>query len=184
MNEFTSPNTLQAPLLICCRATANTSVAQAMSRWKMCTRSLLKAKRSATKLAFTRVSEESLRRGNRCVHRGFTDCVHRSIWLLRCELSNGVRRNVIRCCIADSLFFVCTAAQSVCALPRAAFAGCSGRSMRRSKRRVLISMRRWQKLFGESNDGPICGCHHCSDSFYRGDGVFGRVDHVRGRFDG
>jgi len=40
---------------------------------------LLRTKRSATKLGFTRVSEESLRRGNRFVHCGFTDCVQRGI---------------------------------------------------------------------------------------------------------
>jgi hypothetical protein len=34
--------------------------------------SLLRVKRSATKLVFARVSEESVRRGNRCVHCGFT----------------------------------------------------------------------------------------------------------------
>jgi cytochrome c5 len=36
-------------------------------------------------------------------------------------------------------------------------------------------MRRWQRLFGETNNGPICGCHHRSDAFYGGHGVVGRI---------
>src|ERR1700730_3821605 len=54
---------------------------------------------------------------------------------------------------------------------------------RRSKRGVLISNGRWQKLFGETNNGPICSCHHRGDALYRGHGVFGRVDDVLRRFD-
>jgi hypothetical protein len=87
---------------------------------------LLGTKRSATKLVFARVCEESLRRGNRCVHGGVTYCVQRGISLLRCGFFLILHRGVILCCIADLLLLVCAAAQSLCALPHAAFAACSG----------------------------------------------------------
>src|SRR6266404_2021892 len=99
MNEFTSPNTLQALSIICCRATANTSVAQALSRWKM--RASTCSGRNAAQQSwfFTRVSQESLRRGNRCVHCGFTYSVHRGISLLRCGPSLIVCTAAYRCIV-------------------------------------------------------------------------------------
>src|ERR1700738_2318546 len=39
-------------------------------------------------------------------------------------------------------------------------------------------------MFGESNDGPICGCHHRSDALYGDHGVLGRVYDVFGGFHG
>jgi hypothetical protein len=59
----------------------------------------------------------------------------------------------------------------------------SFRRRRRSKHACYYPTRRWQKLFGETNDGPICSCHHRSDVLYGGHGVFGRVDDVLRRFD-
>src|ERR1700730_7382622 len=51
--------------------------------------------------------------------------------------------------------------------------------------RVLVSnAAALAKMFGGTNDGPICSCHHRSDAVYGGHGVFGRVDDVRRRFGG
>src|SRR5271163_4831913 len=41
-----------------------------------------------------------------------------------------------------------------------------------------------KKRFGESNDGPIPGGHHCGDAADGGHGVFGGVVDVRWRSDG
>jgi hypothetical protein len=61
--------------------------------------------------------------------------------------------------------------------------GVPGRGMRRSKHRVLIFNAAPAKTVRETNNGPICGCHHRSDAFYGSHGVFGRIDDVRRRFD-
>jgi hypothetical protein len=51
--------------------------------------------------------------------------------------------------------------------------------------RVLIfAVALAEEIFGESDNGPIHGCHYRHDACYRGHDVLGRVDDVRRRFHG
>ena len=142
MNEFTSPNTLQALLLF---------VAQSRSRLECGTSTV--ALEDVHQCSFQRARETNCD----ATKGGFPlnlpaaapVCVHCGV---------PIRGLCVHCGVP------------IC-------------GVRRSKHRVLIFNAALAKTVRETNNGSICGCHHRSDAFYGGHGVFGRVHDVRGRFD-